>query len=52
MDEIIANLDYTDEASANVQLNKYEALKTELDQTMVDWESLNNELIELESKVS
>ena len=52
MDKIIANLDYTNEESANTQLNKYEALKTELDQTMIEWESLNNELIELESKVS
>ncbi len=52
MDEIIANLDYTNEEAANVQLNKYEVLKNELDQTMLDWENLNNELIELESKVS
>jgi len=52
MDVIIANLDYSNEEAANNQLTKYESLKEALDQTMLDWESLNNELIELESKVS
>lgn len=52
MNVLIASLDYSDEAAANEQLAKYEALKHELDQTMTEWENLNNELIDLESKVS
>ena len=52
MNVLIASLDYSDKAPANEQLAKYEALKHELDQTMTEWENLNNELIDLESKVS
>lgn len=52
MDEMITNLDYSNEDDASSQLKKYDDLKKELDQTMVEWERLNNELIDLESKVS
>ena len=46
--EIIAELDYSDEAYANQQLAEYEALKKELDEQMETWERATEELLGLE----
>jgi ATP-binding cassette subfamily F protein 3 len=46
--EIIAELDYSDEAYANQQLAEYEALKKELDEQMETWEKATEELLGLE----
>ena len=46
--EIIAELDYSDEAYANQQLAEYETLKKELDEQMETWERATEELLGLE----
>jgi ATP-binding cassette subfamily F protein 3 len=52
LDEIIASMDYSDEKTAQSQLESYKLLQNELDQVMLDWEQMNDELIEIEKKVS
>ena len=52
LDEIIASMDYSDEKTAQSQLESYKLLQKELDQVMLDWEQMNDELIEIEKKVS
>lgn len=46
--EIIAELDYSDEAYANQQLAEYETLKKELDEQMETWERATEELLGFE----
>ena len=50
LDEILAELDYSDEANANRQLKKYEEVKSTLDETMQEWEEATNELSVLENE--
>jgi len=44
MDAIIANLDYSKQEEATETLNKYNALKSKLDEVMSGWEQAGNEL--------
>jgi ATP-binding cassette subfamily F protein 3 len=48
MDETILHLDYSDKENANKILNEYETLKTELDNTILLWESQLEELEKLD----
>jgi len=44
MDAVIANLDYSKQEEATETLNKYNALKSKLDEVMSGWERAGNEL--------
>lgn len=48
MDEIIANLDYSDEAKSNAILAEYDVIKKKLDEEMLNWENATEELMMLE----
>lgn len=48
LDEIIANLDYTDEAKSNAILSEYDLIKKKLDEEMSNWETATEELMSLE----
>ena len=48
MDEIIANLDYSDEANANAILAEYDVIKKKLDEEMLNWENATEELMMLD----
>ncbi|MBI1836430.1 MAG: ABC-F family ATP-binding cassette domain-containing protein [Flavobacteriia bacterium] len=48
LDEIIANLDYSDEAKSNAILTEYEIIKKKLDEEMINWETATEELMTLE----
>lgn len=48
MDEIIANLDYSDEEKSKKILEEYEAVKNDLEKEMETWESATEGLLELE----
>jgi ATP-binding cassette, subfamily F, member 3 len=44
MDDVLANLDYSDKAKSEAALVQYETLKKQLEQTMQQWEMQNEEL--------
>jgi hypothetical protein len=48
MDEIIANLDYSDEVKSNAILAEYDVIKKKLDEEMLNWENATEELMMLE----
>lgn len=48
MDEIIANLDYSDEAKSTAILAEYDVIKKKLDEEMLNWENATEELMMLE----
>jgi len=48
MDEIIANLDYSDEAKSNAILAEYDVIKKKLDEEMLNWENATEELMMLD----
>ena len=44
MDNVLANLDYSDKVKSDAELAKYEALKKQLEDTMQQWEIQSEEL--------
>lgn len=49
LDTLIADLDYSDELKAKETLDLYSEQKHKLDQSMIEWEQLTEELLEIES---
>ena len=48
MDKVSEDLDYSDEAKANIILDEYQALKQELDEKMAIWEEATEGLLAIE----